>query len=153
MAVGDNRPYFKKKGDKESASNYRPVRFFLFLKASYYLRHASQHGFLPKRFFLSNPLVLEKRATALSDDKTAVDLVYLNFTKEFDSVNHRPQCRDMAYIHKFCPESKASRPKWHTLSQMGNRPLSSATSTSGVPQCSVIGPLLLSIGCMISLLL
>ncbi len=49
----------------------------------------SQHGFLPRRSFLSNLILQEERVTRLLDEGHTVDLVYLDFAKAFDSVNHR----------------------------------------------------------------
>ncbi len=49
----------------------------------------SQHGFLPRRSCLSNLILQEEHVTRLLDEGHTVDLVYLDFAKAFDSVNHR----------------------------------------------------------------
>ncbi len=49
----------------------------------------SQHGFLPRRSSLSNLILQEERVPRLLDEGHTVDLVYLDFTKAFNSVNHR----------------------------------------------------------------
>ncbi len=49
----------------------------------------SQHGFLPRRSCLSNLILQEERVTLLLDEGHAVDLVFLEFAKAFDSVNHQ----------------------------------------------------------------
>ncbi len=49
----------------------------------------SQHGFLPRRSCLSNLILQEERVTRLLDEGHTVDLVYLDFAKAFNSVNHR----------------------------------------------------------------
>ncbi len=49
----------------------------------------SQHGFLLRRACLSNLILQEERVTRLLDEGHTVDLVYLDFAKAFDSVNHR----------------------------------------------------------------
>ncbi len=49
----------------------------------------SQHGFLLCRFCLSNLILQEERVTRLLDEGHTVDLVYLDFAKAVDSVNHR----------------------------------------------------------------
>ncbi len=49
----------------------------------------SQNGFLPRRSCLSNLNVQEERVTRLLDEGHTVDLVYIDFDKAFDSVNHR----------------------------------------------------------------
>ncbi len=48
-----------------------------------------QHGFLPRRSTLTNLLVAEELITKWLDEGSAVDLIYLDFYKTFDSVNHR----------------------------------------------------------------
>ncbi len=61
------------------------------LKASafVYYRDTSQHGFLPRRSCLSNLILQEERVTRLLDEGHTVDLVYFDFAKAFDSVNHQ----------------------------------------------------------------
>ncbi len=49
----------------------------------------SQHGFLPRRSCLSNLILQEDRVTRLLDEVHTVDLVFLDFAKAFDSINHR----------------------------------------------------------------
>ncbi len=48
-----------------------------------------QHGFLPRRSTLTNLLSAEETATRWLDEGDTVDIVYLDFAKAFDSVNHR----------------------------------------------------------------
>ncbi len=49
----------------------------------------SQHGFLPRQSCFSNPIRPEERVARLMDKGHTVNLVYLNFAKAFDSINHR----------------------------------------------------------------
>ncbi len=48
-----------------------------------------QHCFLPRRSTLTNLLVAEELITKWLDEGSAVDMIYLDFSKAFDSVNHR----------------------------------------------------------------
>ncbi len=48
-----------------------------------------QHGFLPRRSTLTNLLSAEETVTRWLDEGDTVDIVYLDFAKSFDSVNHR----------------------------------------------------------------
>ncbi len=45
--------------------------------------------FLPRRSILTNLLVAEELMTKRLDEGSAVDLIYLDFSKAFDSANHR----------------------------------------------------------------
>ncbi len=49
----------------------------------------SQHGFLPKKLCLTNLLAMEEKVTKIMDSGDTVDLVFLDFSKAFDSVYHR----------------------------------------------------------------
>ncbi len=48
-----------------------------------------QHGFLLRRSTLTNLLSAEETVTRWLDEGDTVDIVYLDFAKAFDSVNHR----------------------------------------------------------------
>ncbi len=48
-----------------------------------------QHGFLPRRPFLSNLLIFDEAVTRMMDEGHTVDVIYLDFAKAFDSVNHK----------------------------------------------------------------
>ncbi len=59
-----------------------------------YLKKASilsdaQHGFMPRRSCLTNLIVAEELLTGMTDQGEPVDVVYLDFSKAFDSVCHR----------------------------------------------------------------
>ncbi len=59
-----------------------------------YLKTASilsdaQHGFMPRRSCLTNLIVAERLITGMTDQSKPVDVVYLDFSKAFDSVCHR----------------------------------------------------------------
>ncbi len=48
-----------------------------------------QHGFLPRSSNLTNLLVAEELITTWFDEGNAVNLIYLDFSNAFESVNHR----------------------------------------------------------------
>ncbi len=48
-----------------------------------------RYRFLPRQPCLSNLILQEERVTRLLDKGHTVDIVYLDFAKIFDSVNHR----------------------------------------------------------------
>ncbi len=49
-----------------------------------------QHGFLLRRSTVKNLLPAEETVTQWLDEGDTVHIVYLDFVKVFDSVNHRP---------------------------------------------------------------
>ena len=48
----------------------------------------NQHGFMKGRSCLTNLISFYDRVTCLLDEGKAVDLVYLDFSKAFDTVSH-----------------------------------------------------------------
>ena len=49
----------------------------------------SQHGFRPRRSCLSNLLIFLEEVTSYIDKEYPVDVIYLDFSKAFDTVPHR----------------------------------------------------------------
>ncbi|KAK4819787.1 hypothetical protein QYF61_011387 [Mycteria americana] len=95
-------PIFKK-GRKENAGNYRPVsltslpgKLIEQIILSAITRHVednqgikpSQHGFRKGRSCLTNLISFYDEVTRLMDEGKAVDVVYLDFSKAFDTVSH-----------------------------------------------------------------
>jgi len=92
-----------KKGCKEDLGNYRPVSLTsvpgkiveqIVLKEitwhvwdSWGIR-PSHHGFMKDRSCLTNLVSVYDLVTRLVDEGKAVDIVYLDFSKAFDSVSH-----------------------------------------------------------------
>ena len=52
------------------------------------LIRASQHGFMSGRSTVTNLLAYMETLTKLLDDGHAVDVLYLDFAKAFDKVDH-----------------------------------------------------------------
>ena len=91
-----------KKGQKDDPGNYRPVsltsvpgKLMEQLILSTITQHMwdnqmirpSQHGFMKGRSCLTN-LISYNTVTCLLDEGKAVDVVYLDFSKAFDTVSH-----------------------------------------------------------------
>jgi len=92
-----------KKGRKEDPRNYRPVSLtslpgkimeqFILSALSGHVKdnlgiRPKQHGFMKGRSCLTNLSSFYDQVTHLVDEGKAVDVVYLEFSKAFDTVPH-----------------------------------------------------------------
>lgn len=153
------KPIFKK-GDKFEASNYRPIsltpiavklmesiivdgmRPFL---AENEIIPVEQHGFTPGRSVESNLLCCVADWSKMLDNCECVDIVYLDFSKAFDKV---PKIRLLHKLEHFgirgpllaWIESFLSNRVFKV--KVGSAFSESRNVLSGVPQGSVLGPLL-----------
>ena len=149
-----------KGGDRKSPGNYRPVSLTSILCkgletlvrnriCEHVTRHRlispTQHGFLKKRSCLSNLLAFLDEVTRRIDEGQRVEVCYLDFRKAFDSVNHRLLIMKLKWFG--LPESLLV---WieDFLSfrsyrvRVGEAMSSEGLVFSGVPQGSVLGPIL-----------
>ena len=149
-----------KKGDRSNPSNYRPIsltssfcRIFEYILFDKILFHLSfnnlitpyQFGFLPGRSSSSQLLsCLHDWYKSLSDNKLT-NVIYMDISKAFDSVSHLKLLKVLSSygintnILNWIQNFLSGRTQQVAL---GNELSSSLSVISGVPQGSVLGPLL-----------
>lgn len=152
-------PIFKK-GNRHDRKNYRPISltctlckvFERLLKevmlnflSTNNLINDSQHGFLPKRSCCSALLAFLEQVTDSVNNNKVVDSVYLDFSKAFDSVPHKRLTHKLEIIGfsgdiiKLVESFLSDRKQRVSIA---NSCSDYSRVTSGVPQGSVLGPLL-----------
>jgi len=149
-----------KKGEASDPGNYRPISLTsiackimeICLKDEIvgYLRQNGllsdqQHGFLSRRSTSTQLLECVEDWTKNAENRTPTDVIYVDFKKAFDSVSHEKLLAKLAAygiggkLHAWIKAFLSDRKQRVCL---GKAESDYVTVTSGVPQGSVLGPLL-----------
>nr|VZI18958.1 unnamed protein product [Spirometra erinaceieuropaei] len=149
-----------KNGSRASANNYRPVsltsicckvmeqiikrELMRFLEQNHLLCDA-QHGFRRGRSCLTNLLYCLEQWTRAIDEGNVVHVAYIDFKKAFDSVPHQRLLHKLSRIGvrgkllKWIENFLVGRSQ---TVRLGGQHSAEVTVTSGIPQGSVLGPIL-----------
>jgi len=152
-------PIFKK-GDRHATENYRPIsltcvccKLLEHIICKHVLLHLddhniltkTQHGFRKGHSCESQLIITAHELLKLSDRKTQVDIAVLDFSKAFDTVPHHRLLEKLkhygvdANIHAWIRAFLCDRSQQVLVEGESSN---SVTVDSGVPQGTVLGPLL-----------
>ena len=148
-----------KKGSKVSVENYRPISLTSLvmkifekiirdelMKKCEHLLNSNQHGFLPSKSCTTQMIPFTESIALSMNEGLRSDVIYFDFAKAFDSVNHDiilDKLKNKFHIDgallKFLVNYLQNR-KQQVL--IGGTKSSLKDVKSGVPQGSILGPLL-----------
>ena len=148
-----------KKGDRKDVRNYRPISLtciamkvlerlvnYQLLDKCYSKLDTRQHGFLPGKSCLTQLIPFLDDLTHSNHNSDAVDIIYYDFSKAFDSVNHDILLEKLKYMFNI-DGKMLNLLRSYLLGRKQRVVINGSQSDpidvlSGVPQGSILGPLL-----------
>ena len=147
-----------KRGEKSYVENYRPISLLSLISkvlercVFHNIQHhvfqqinPCQHGFVPRKSCVTQLIEVFEQIGRKLDNSKQIDVIYLDMSKAFDKVSH---AQLMHRLHEFGFRGNllnwfssylSNRYQQTTIGGATSRPLA---VTSGVPQGSILGPLL-----------
>lgn len=151
-------PVFKKGSESANICNYRPIsilnafnKIFEKIMHRHIFRSISslidsrQHGFFRNRSTITNLLEFSENLFNNMDSNTQTDCIYTDFTKAFDKVNHRILISKLGSfglsinLQRWFKSYLVDRMQYVKFNGQKSH---NFKATSGVPQGSILGPLL-----------
>ena len=139
-----------KKDSKEPAENYRPISLLPIVSkvlercvAARFLAHIKnmigtlQHGFLPNRSCVTQLLSVLHTIGQSSDKNIQTDMIYLDFAKAFDTMDHRvllAKLRSYGVTGQLLCWFRNISPREHSELALRVRPLSGRASPPAYPR-------------------
>lgn len=153
-------PIFKN-GNKSNIANYRPISILnslslifessLYKSIIFWVRpriNDSQHGFIAGKSTITNLSIISHDIASALDSNSQIDIIYTDFSKAFDKIHHPTILHQMHKIG-FHPDLISWFASYLSDRQQKVVVCGSSSSiftpSSGVPQGSILGPLIFTI--------
>ena len=148
-----------KKGSKNSVENYRPISLTSLVMKQFekivrselmsrceHIINTNQHGFLPQKSCTTQLVQFSDNIARSLNNNSHIDVVYFDFAKAFDSVSHDILLHKLKYIYHIdgllLNFIKCYLQDRQQRVVIGNCVSVHCKVNSGVPQGSIVGPLL-----------
>lgn len=147
-----------KKGEKSNIKNYRPISIFsnfaktfemiiydtIYTDIKQYIS-CFQHGFVRDRSTVTNLMSITQSIAENIDNGAQVDVLYMDLSKAFDRIDHNlllSKLENVGFSKHLLIFLKSYLSGRYQFVQVNGVRSANFLSTSGVPQGSILGPLL-----------